>query len=77
MQGTNLFATPAGANAMSSVGSVGVTTSANGGYGISGTTYYQYTTSPTTAWQTGDVDEMQAVLGLGSENLKAAGHRER
>lgn len=70
MQGIGLFAYPAGAYSMASVGSVGVTSNADGGYGINGTTYYQYTSSPTTSWQNGDIDMMQAVLGVGWQNLK-------
>ena len=72
MQGTSLFATPAGAANMGSVGSVGVGTSmADGGYGINGSTYYQYTSAPDiNGWQNGQIDGTQAVLGWGWENLK-------
>jgi FlaG/FlaF family flagellin (archaellin) len=71
MQGTSLFAFPAGASAMSSIGSVGVTSNADGGYGITGSSYYTYTPSTSgSSWQPGDTDMMQAVLGFGWQNLK-------
>lgn len=71
MQGTNLYAIPAGASSMGSIGNVGVTGNADGGYGISGSSYFRYTSSSGTSWQSGDTDMMQAVLGPGWENLKA------
>jgi FlaG/FlaF family flagellin (archaellin) len=97
LQGTNLYATPAGSGSMGNFGSNGAV-SDTGGYGVTGTTFYNYTSSgqtwsctpssktycdqgvgpsntyinnatQTTDYQYGQTDPMQAVLGLGWENL--------
>jgi archaeal type IV pilus assembly protein PilA len=71
MQGTNLFATPAGAGSMGTIGSISASNSA-GGYGITGSTYYQYTSDAAAkSWQSGETDPTQAVLGTDWNNLRA------
>jgi FlaG/FlaF family flagellin (archaellin) len=73
MQGTNLFATPAGAGSMGIIGSNGAS-NAGGGYGVQGVTSffnYQTDTIDNKNWVTGDIDPMQAVLGTNWYNLRA------
>ena len=71
MQGTNLFATPGGASSMATIGSIS-SSSGNGGYGITGPTFFQYTNDAAgRSWQTGETDPTQAVLGADWNNLRA------
>lgn len=71
MQGTNFYATPAGAGSMGFAGSNGAT-SASGGYGVTGATFFNYTNDASGKnWQTNDIDPLQAVLGANWYNLRA------
>jgi archaeal type IV pilus assembly protein PilA len=79
VQGTSLFATPAGSKDMSIIGSgfpsPKSASSGTGGYGINLSTFFIYTsaaaTNTTNDWSSGQSDSMQGVLGQGWENLKA------
>lgn len=71
MQGTQLYAYPAGAASMANIGSFGSQNDI-AGYGITGTSFYNYTTGTGgDDYQTGDIDPTQAVLGQGWDNLRA------
>jgi FlaG/FlaF family flagellin (archaellin) len=71
MQGTTLFAIPAGASSMGSIGSVSAANDV-AGYGISPASFYNYTTGTgNDDYQAGESDQIQGVLGQDWDNLRA------